>query len=120
MRYKDWKRKAWILAVAFVLLCVVNPELRALVFLIDVLSLEVFLLFVGLQVKDIWLLIQPVGTRLLAVFARRSGVVLRHFGVGVNALNPRISLALLTQQTLWAARMPFRAGLRRACSGKAA
>ena len=119
MRSKEWKRKVWILAVAVVLLCVVNPELRALVFLVDALSLEVFLLFVGLQVKEFWPFVQAAVVKLFASLARLSAAVFRHFSVAFNALNPRVPLALLAQQALWAARIQLNAGVCRTCSGKA-
>lgn len=119
MRSKEWRRKVWIVAVAFVLLCVLNPEVRALVFLVDALSLEVFLLFVGLQVKDVWLFVQPGIVKLFTSLARSSAVVSRHLSVAVNALNPRVPLALLAQQTLWAARIQLGTGVCRTCSGKA-
>lgn len=120
MRSKEWKRNVWILAVAVVLLCVVNPELRALVFLVDALSLEVFLLFVGLQGKEFWIFVQPTVVKLFASLARPSGAVFRHLSVAINTLSPRVPFALLGQQTLWAARVQLGAGVCRTCSGKAA
>ena len=115
---KDWKGKAWLLAVAVVLLFVVNPELRALLFLINTLSLEVFLLFVGLQVKELLQFIKPTVVKLFAAFARPSAAATRHLGNAANALLPRIPVVLLTQQTLWAARIQFGAVVCRDCTGK--
>lgn len=119
MRSKEWKRKVRILTVAVVLLCVVNPEVRALVFLVDALSLEVFLLFVGLQVKELWPFVQPAVAKLFAPLVRPSAAAVRHFSVAINALSPRVPLAFLAQQTLWAARVQLNAGVCRTCSGKA-
>lgn len=104
MRSKEWKRRIGILAVAVALLLVVNPELRALVFLIDAVSLEAFLLFIGLQVKGFWPFVQRATVKLFATLARASAATFRHLGVAVNALNPRVPMALLAQQTFWAAR----------------
>ena len=89
MRSKEWQRKAWLLAVVVVLLFVVNPELRALVFLVDALSLEVFLLFVGLQVKEMLLLMRPAVVKMLASLARPSAAGARHLGGAARALLPR-------------------------------
>ena len=119
MRSKEWKRKAWLLAVVVVLLFVVNPELRALVFLVDALSLEVFLLFVGLQVKDFLQLMQPAVVKLFASLARPSAAAARYLGGAAYALLPRVPVVFLAQQTLWAARMQLSAGVCRTCSGKA-
>jgi len=105
VKSKEWMRKIGILTVAIVLLFVVNPELRALVFLIDAVSLEAFLFFIGLQLKGLWPLVQPAIVKLFATLARASAAAFRHLGVAVNALNPRVPMALLAQQTLWAARM---------------
>ena len=98
-----------MLALAVVLVFVVNPELRALVLLIDVLSLEVFLILAGLQVKAIWLLVQAAITKSVQSLARLSAAATRHLGTAVNALSPRVPLALLAQQTLWAARIQLSA-----------
>lgn len=117
---KEWKRKAWLLAVVAVLLFVVNPELRALVFLVDALSLEVFLLFVGLQVKEFLQLMQPAIVKLFASLVRPSIAVARLIGGAANALLPRVPVVFLAQQTLWAARMQLGAGVCRNCSVNAA
>lgn len=109
MKPNDWKQQVWILALALVLIFVVNPELRALVLLIDVLSLEVFLLFVGLQVKGIVLLGRGVIARSVQSLVPLSAVATRHLGTAFNALSPRVPLALLAQQTLWAARIQLSA-----------
>lgn len=116
MRSGDWKRKAWLLAVVIVLLFVVNPELRALLFLVNALSLEVFLLFVGLQVKELLQFMKPTFFKLFASFARPSAAAARHLGNAANALSPRIPVVLLTQQSFWSARMLFSAGVCRTCS----
>jgi hypothetical protein len=119
VRSKEWKRKVWIFAVAVVLLCVVNPEVRALIFLVDALSLEVFLLLVGLQVKEFWLFVQPTLIKRFASLTQPSAAAFRHLSVAVNALSPRVPMALLAQQTLWAARIQLSAGTCRTCGGKA-
>ena len=89
MNSKKWKQRAWLVAVAFILICVVNPELRALVFLIDVLSLEVFLLIAGLQLKGLWLVVRPAAGNLLASLTRSLGAAARHLGFATDALSPR-------------------------------
>lgn len=104
MTSKEWKRKIGILAVAVALLCVVNPELRALLLLVDALSLEAFLLLVAFQLKGIWPLVQPIIGKLVTSFARLSVAALRHLSFAINALNPRVPMALLAKQTLWAAQ----------------
>lgn len=109
MNSKKWKQRAWLVAVAFILICVVNPELRALVFLIDVLSLEVFLLIAGLQLKGLWLVVRPAAGNLLASLTRSLGAAARHLGFATDALSPRVPMALLAQQTVWATRMALRA-----------
>lgn len=109
MKTNEWKRHAWILALALVLMFVVNPELRALVLLIDVLSLEVFLLFAGLQVKGVVLFGSAAIAKSVQPLARISAAASRHLGTAVNALSPRVPMALLAQQTLWAARIQLSA-----------
>lgn len=118
MNSKKWKRHAWILAVAVVLIFVVNPELRALVLLIDVLSLEVFLLFAGLQVKGIWLFVQPAISKSFKRLARLSAVASRYLSTIVNALSPRVPFALLTQQTLLATRIQLSAVTGQPCNSQ--
>ena len=117
MRSKEWTRKAWLLAVMVVLLFVVNPELRALVFLVDALSLEVFLLFVGLQVKEFLQLMQPAVVTLFASLARPSAAAARYLGRAANALLPPVPVVFVARQTLWAARIQIGAGVCRTRSG---
>lgn len=105
MRSKEWKRKIGIVAIAVALLCVVNPELRALILLVDALSLEAFLLLIGFQVKGFWPFVQSAIVKLFAPLARSSAGAFRHLSVAINALNPRVPMALLAQQTLWATRV---------------
>ena len=109
MKSNEWKQHAWILILALALIFVVNPELRALVLLIDVLSFEVFLFFVALQVKGIWLFVQAAIAKPVQSLARLSAAASRHLSTAVNALSPRVPLALLAQQTLWAARIQLSA-----------
>ena len=116
MKSNEWKQHAWVVALAVVLIFVVNPELRALVLLIDVLSLEVFLILAGLQVKAIWLLVQAAIAKSVQQLVRISAAASRHLGTAVNALSPRVPLALLAQQTLWAARIQLSASACRARS----
>lgn len=119
MRSKEWKQKAWLLAVVVVLLFVINPELRALVFLVEALSLEVFLLFIGLQAKESLRLMQPAVVKLFTSLARPSAAAARHIGGAANAVLPPVPVVFLAQQTLWAARMQLSAGVCRTCEGKA-
>jgi hypothetical protein len=117
VRPREWKRKAWIFAVAVALLCVANPEVRALIFLVDALSLEVFLLLVALQAKEFWLFVQPTLVKRFASLAPPSAAAFRHLSVAINTLSPRVPMALLAQQTLWAARIQLSAGTCRARRG---
>jgi hypothetical protein len=55
----SWKSRLGALAVVLALLIVVQPELRALLFLVDAIGLEVIALLLLTQLRTFWPLLQP-------------------------------------------------------------
>lgn len=58
--HMKFKRKFWLLVFAVLLVTVLNPELRALILFADAVSLEVILLFVGVQLRHYWPFVCPM------------------------------------------------------------
>lgn len=64
---KSWKSYLGGAAIALAIVMVLNPEIRALLLLVDLLGFETFVILLALQVKSYWPVLTPVTQRVGAV-----------------------------------------------------
>ena len=64
---KSWKSYLGVAAIAFAIAMVLNPEIRALMLLADLMGFETFIILVAVQLRSFWPVLMPVTQRVSSV-----------------------------------------------------